>query len=118
MLYSQPAAAYDNDKEKVAKMAPAAARRYAEIMLDVEGLIQDHSSQSFVLSFHCAASLIATVAHQNDGTDARSKLKFLVPSVGSFFTPLPLKRAFLYQDERRKISARRFVPPSFNDIRL
>lgn len=41
-----------------------------------------------------------------------------MPSVGSFFTPLHLEQAFVYQDQRRRISSRRFVPPSFNDIRL
>ena len=35
-----------------------------------------------------------------------------------FFTPLPLEEAFKFQDGRRRISSRRFVPPSFNDIRL
>ena len=59
-----------------------------------------------------------TVAHQKRGTQARSKLKLLVPSVGVFFTPLLLADAFEYQDDQRKISSRRFVPPSFNDIRL
>lgn len=58
------------------------------------------------------------VAHQNTGTHHRSKLKLLVPSVGIFFTPLLLHEAFVYQDSRRFISHRRFVPPSFNDIRL
>ena len=42
----------------------------------------------------------------------------MVPSVGDFFTPLHLGEAFEYQDKRRKISSRRFVPPSFNDLRL
>lgn len=58
------------------------------------------------------------VEHQKKGTSQRSKLKFLVPSVGVFFTPLLLEEAFVYQDSRRNISSRRFVPPSFNDIRL
>ena len=58
------------------------------------------------------------VAHQKNSTQNRSKLKLLVPSVGVFFTPLLLEEAFNYQDERRRISSRRFVPPSFNDIRL
>lgn len=58
------------------------------------------------------------VAHQHAGTHDRSKLKLLVPSVGIFFTPLPLHEAFTYQDSRRCISSRRFVAPSFNDIRL
>ncbi|KAL8786233.1 MAG: hypothetical protein Q9213_002922 [Squamulea squamosa] len=81
-------------------MATGAHRRYAEIMHDVEELINDHIEQ------------------QTRGTQGRSKLKYLVPSVGDFFTPLLLEEAFNFQDERRKISSRRFVPPSFNDIRL
>ena len=47
-----------------------------------------------------------------------SKLRLLVPSSGSFFTRLPLEAAFKFQDRRRHISSRRFVPPSFNDVRL
>lgn len=42
----------------------------------------------------------------------------LVPSISSFFTPLALEEAFLRQDTARAISSRRFVAPSFNDIRL
>lgn len=38
--------------------------------------------------------------------------------MGAFFTPLLLEEAFIYQDKRRFISRRRFVAPSFNDIRL
>lgn len=41
-----------------------------------------------------------------------------MPSVGTFFTRLHLEDAFKYQDQRRFISRRRFVAPSFNDIRL
>ena len=62
--------------------------------------------------------IVGKVKHQTKGTSQRSKLKFLVPSVGIFFTPLLLEEAFVYQDNRRRISSRRFVPPSFNDIRL
>ena len=38
--------------------------------------------------------------------------------MANFFTPLALHDAFIWQDQRRFISHRRFVPPSFNDIRL
>lgn len=58
------------------------------------------------------------VNHQDDGLQHQSKLKLLVPSIGNFFTRLPLAEAFKYQDSIRFISSRRFVPPSFNDIRL
>ncbi|KAI9700699.1 MAG: IMP 5'-nucleotidase [Candelina mexicana] len=81
-------------------MASTAHRRYAEIMRDVEELINEH------------------IAHQKAGTSERSKLKLLVPSVGTFFTPLLLEEAFIYQDRKRFISSRRFVAPSFNDLRL
>ena len=81
-------------------MAINAHGRYSQIMKDVERLILDH------------------IAHQKSGTAHASKLKLLVPSVGTFFTALPLQDAFNYQDAKRCISSRRFVPPSFNDIRL
>jgi len=61
---------------------------------------------------------ICKVACDAAGTPERSKLRFLVPSVGRFFTPLLLENAFVEQDQRRAISSRRFVAPSFNDIRV
>jgi IMP and pyridine-specific 5'-nucleotidase len=81
-------------------MAAEAQRRYCEIMRDVEVLVNDH------------------IECDRAGHIERSKLRFLVPSVGRFFTPLLLEKAFMAQDERRAISSRRFVAPSFNDIRL
>lgn len=41
-----------------------------------------------------------------------------MPTVGPFFTRLPLEAAFKFQDRKRYISSRRFVSPSFNDVRL
>lgn len=81
-------------------MATEAHRRYKEIMQDIEELVKDH------------------IQCDNAGTPERSKLRFLVPSVGRFFTPLSLVKAFEIQDEKRAISSRRFVAPSFNDIRV
>jgi IMP and pyridine-specific 5'-nucleotidase len=70
------------------------------------------------LSSWAYASNHCPVNHQDDGLQLQSKLKLLVPSIGNFFTRLPLAEAFKYQDSLRFISSRRFVPPSFNDIRL
>ncbi|EMC92671.1 hypothetical protein BAUCODRAFT_151081 [Baudoinia panamericana UAMH 10762] len=98
VLLSQPTAIYENDKSTVNAMAANAHVRYAQIMHDVEELILDHIKQQ--------------------KTGGISKLKLLVPSVGVFFTPLPLQDAFIHQDQKRFISSRRFVAPSFNDIRL
>jgi IMP and pyridine-specific 5'-nucleotidase len=55
---------------------------------------------------------------QSKGQPEAGRLRQLVPGVGIFFTKLPLERAFYAQDERRSISRRRMVSPSFNDIRL
>ncbi|KAJ9155362.1 IMP-specific 5'-nucleotidase 1 [Pleurostoma richardsiae] len=109
VLYSQPhgvfgEAAGDEGagaSAAVVRMAEEAHRRYAEILRDVEGMIDDH------------------IRHQNDlSIPYPSKLKLLVPTVGPFFTRLPLEAAFKYQDRKRYISSRRFVSPSFNDVRL
>src|SRR6266496_5056836 len=54
------------------------------------------------------------VAHQDKNTPLQSKLKMLVPTIGIFFTPLPLRQAFLTTEHQRAISQRRFVAPSFN----
>ncbi|KAJ3332975.1 IMP 5'-nucleotidase [Blyttiomyces sp. JEL0837] len=73
--------------------------RYCEVLDCVEGLIVDH------------------MLHQNSGLPELSRLSQLVPSIGRFFTPLPLKEAFIAVNKIRSVAARRYVPPSFNDIR-
>lgn len=115
VLHSQPTAVFEPHGESVDQMANVAQRRYAEIMRDVEEIVNDHSKLPFLLM---SSMSNFTVNHQRAGTHDRSKLKLLVPSVANFFTPLALHDAFIWQDQRRFISYRRFVPPSFNDIRL
>ncbi|KAF2828348.1 IMP-specific 5'-nucleotidase-like protein 1 [Ophiobolus disseminans] len=100
VLHSQPTAVFEPQGQSVEKQASVAQRRYAEIFRDVEEIINDH------------------IEHQKVGKPERSKLKLLVPSVANFFTSLALHDAFIWQDQRRFISNRRFVPPSFNDVRL
>ncbi|TKA48303.1 hypothetical protein B0A49_11452 [Cryomyces minteri] len=117
VLLSQPTAVFEEGRGTVIYMAQKAHKRYGEIMEDVEELINDHSGHSVILSL-LEQQLIWPVAHQTAGTHDRSKLKLLVPSISVFYTPLLLHEAFRYQDARRHISFRRFVPPSFNDIRL
>ena len=118
VLYSQPTGVFETRSSSVAQMAAEAHRRYAEIMLDVEHMIDDHSEFHPTSFPQALSSKSSPVEHQNVGTDGQSKLKLLVPSIGMFFTRLPLADAFRYQDRKRFISSRRFVPPSFNDIRL
>ncbi|RMZ90172.1 hypothetical protein DV736_g2583, partial [Chaetothyriales sp. CBS 134916] len=100
VLTAQPEAAYWNEESTdLAKAERSANQKYADIFRDVEYLILDH------------------IQHQQTQKGI-SKLSMLVPSISSFFTPLALEDAFQHQDKKRAISSRRFVPPSFNDIRL
>ncbi|KAG5929044.1 IMP 5'-nucleotidase [Claviceps africana] len=115
VLYSQPTGVLGDDAS-VAKMGEEAHRRYAEIMRDVEMMIDDHIMRQ------------KQYQAQTQGQDASmgslvlspmpSKLGMLVPTAGPFFTRLPLEAAFKYQDRKRYISSRRYVAPSFNDVRL
>ncbi|OJJ50759.1 hypothetical protein ASPZODRAFT_126683 [Penicilliopsis zonata CBS 506.65] len=100
VLHSQPTAVYQEHSVKLVAVAADTHQRYAEILRDVQNLIIDH------------------IEHENNQAAGKSKLKLLVPTVGSFFTALPLEDAFKYQDQLRFISRRRFVAPSFNDVRL
>ncbi|KAK0753587.1 IMP-specific 5-nucleotidase [Schizothecium vesticola] len=102
VLYSQPQGVFEGQGViGCPQTREEAHRRYSEILRDVEGMIDDH------------------IANQNDDKNPfPSKLKLLVPSVGPFFTRLPLEAAFKCQDRKRYISSRRFVSPSFNDVRL
>eukprot|EP00887_Chlorella_sp_A99_P006869 scaffold2.g6869.t1 len=47
----------------------------------------------------------------------QSRLRRLVPLLGSFFTPLRLVDAFLEYDEFFALSRRQYVPPNFAEIR-
>lgn len=83
------------------EIAKECQKRYYEVFEDVERLV----THTIALDNHKGA--FAPV----------SRLRKLVPSVGKFFTPLPLTKAFLLEDRRRGISKRRLVNPSFNDVR-
>lgn len=77
--------------------------RFLEVFEDVEKLIED--------------TIKMDQNHPEPNQVARSRLRQLVPTVGKFFTPLPLKEAFLIEDRKRLISRRNLVSPSFNDVR-
>ncbi len=46
VLHSQPTGIFETRSSSVEQMAEVAHRRYAEIMLDVEHMIDDHSEQT------------------------------------------------------------------------
>lgn len=46
VLHSQPTGVFETATKSVEQMAAGASRRYEEIMLDVEQMIDDHSKYS------------------------------------------------------------------------
>ena len=54
---------------------------------------------------------------EHRASPAKSRLKKLVNTVGTFFTPLPLCEAYLEYDSHYHVSNRRFLPISFDDVR-
>jgi IMP and pyridine-specific 5'-nucleotidase len=89
----------EENRLQKANQADAARKRYADIFRDVEDLIDEHVEITAMI-----------------GLTYKSKLQTLVPSIGPFFTRLPLERAFVANDSTRHISKRRFVSPSFNGV--
>ena len=107
VLYSEPTPSTSSPSH-----AAEAHRRYAEIFHDVELMIDAHMAlQSTSPPSHNSPSQLSQPT-------LPSKLRMLVPTAGPFFTRLPLEAAFKYQDAKRYISSRRYVAPSFNDVRL
>lgn len=96
---------FDENKLEIVekKVEKTLQTRYLEVFEDVEKLIED--------------TIKLDETHQDPHHVARSRLRQLVPTVGKFFTPLPLRDAFLIEDKKRLISRRNLVSPSFNDIR-
>eukprot|EP01031_Cornospumella_fuschlensis_P032315 gene32315-39082_t len=71
------------------------------------------AKESYVGTMHFIEELIEE--HRENPT--RSRLKQFVPTVGVFHTPLPLGRSFMIYDNKYSITKRRFISPSFNEIR-
>ena len=67
---------------------------YSETMLYIEDLMKEHME-----------------------SPKTSKLKQVVPTIGNIFTSLPLSEAFNIYNNKYAITSRKFVTPSFNEIR-
>ena len=75
------------------------------------------SKDSYVGTMKYFEALVEEHRAAYKNKDLRSRLKEYVPSVGRFITPLPLSQAFTLYDSKYSISKRRFVSPTFNEIR-
>jgi len=51
------------------------------------------------------------------GVKRKSRLRQQVPTIGTFFTSLPMERAFRFYDNKYAVTRRRHSAPSFNEIR-
>jgi IMP and pyridine-specific 5'-nucleotidase len=54
---------------------------------------------------------------ESEGSHQPSRLKQLVPTVGTFHTHLPLRQAFEIYNEKHKLTQRKHIQISFNEIR-
>ncbi|CAH1765194.1 13844_t:CDS:10 [Entrophospora sp. SA101] len=105
VLHSKPAEEKDiqslrnDDLVEAETHIDANVARYCDILKSIEELIEE------------------CIQKQKRGLLDQSRLKRLVPSISMFHTPLPLCDSFLLANAKHSIAARRFVPPSFNDIR-
>jgi len=55
--------------------------------------------------------------HQQQHVDPPSRLKQLVPTIGCFHTNLPLREAFLFYNQKHRLTNRKHIQISFNEIR-
>lgn len=54
---------------------------------------------------------------EKEGSERPSRLKTLVPTVGTFHTRLPLRQAFHAYNEKHRLTKRKHIQISFNEIR-
>ena len=54
---------------------------------------------------------------QEENSGRPSRLKQLVPTVGVFHTPLPLKQAYELYNQKHRLSKRKHIQTSFNELR-
>lgn len=78
-------------------------------------------SHSFVLNamegYADTMSNFEELVEEHRADPVRSRLKQYVPTIGTFFTPLPMRQAFEVYDRKYAVSKRRHLPPTFNEVR-
>jgi len=84
----------------------------ADTFSHFEMLIEEHIRMT-----NSCSNIISSPSSSSSHTNRPSRLKQVVPTVGTFHTPLPLRKAFLIYNERYAVTRRRHVCISFNEIR-
>jgi hypothetical protein len=76
----------------------------ADTFSHFETLIEEHRS-------------MAAAAENSTGNNRiNSRLKRLVPTIGEFHTHLPLRKAFEVYNEKHKLTKRKHIQISFNEV--
>ena len=61
--------------------------------------------------------LIDEHRERQDNPKQPSRLQQLVPTIGIFHTPLPLRKAFQVYNEKTRMTKRKHIQISFNEVR-
>ena len=91
----------------------ALATTGADTFSHFEELINEHREMCMA----AANTNANTTNNTADNQPRQSRLKRLVPTVGVFHTPLPLRRAYEAYNAKYKLDRRRHLAISFNEIR-
>ena len=95
------------------------ASRYDEFIRFITSLLR-HSfvlADSFASSAHGTMLQLEALVEEHIHSPASSKLRKLVPSIGSMHTPLSCVEAFTTYDTKYRLTARTHVPPSEEEVR-
>ena len=98
----------------------ALATTGADTFSHFEELVNEHREICMADENNAIGGNIGSNSGSNNPTDQerrQSRLKRLVPTVGVFHTPLPLRRAYEAYNARYKLDKRRHLAISFNEIR-
>ena len=83
--------------------------------------MKDMLNHSFVLNlpstFGETFTFVETLIDEHRRNGVSSRLSKAVPGMGRVHTPLPLRRAYEEYDKKYCITQRKFIRPSFNEIR-
>lgn len=81
----------------------------ADTFSHFEVLVEEHRKME--------AAQAKTEGNNNFYTNKPSRLKQLVPTIGSFHTNLPLREAFLFYNSKHRLTNRKHIQISFNECR-
>ena len=74
-------------------------------------------ADNFLSSAQGTMKLLEALVEEHIRAPSQSRLSKLVPSIGAFHTPLAFVKAFHAYDSKYRLTARKHVPPSEDEVR-